>query len=454
MSTDKFVFAATGDAIISRQFLQYEDQHNQFDELLDVLREANASMTQVEPVLVDEDCRHASLRQVTDQYQYLGPFPGAIMGTTPAVLDELMDMGLNLFTAASNHALDFGQDGLRTTLAAMRERELTFAGIGEDLADAREPTYLETDAGRVGLIDASTSVPPGGEAGVSTSRFDSECGINPLHVEWTYRIPSEQLDQLRVIAEQVGIEDVKNEWLRRENSDWKTDDAYYFMQMRFAPASDERPPGIYQSLHQRDSQAILSQVETANENADWVVIGLHSHQARDGNRNTSETPRFLQQYARDCIDAGGDAVVVTGPHTTRGIEIYQQRPICYSLGNFFFQEQTIYRVPATTGRDQGSTVPDVRGEAESAGDESDVDHDADNWQSIVPECVFDEGGGLNRLTLYPCTLQPDSEPPRQGMPVRATGEQATEILQKVADRSAQFDTPIRIRDGLGIINLQ
>lgn len=454
MSRDEFVFAATGDAIISRQFLQYEDQHNQFDELLNVLRDANASVTQVEPVLIEEDCRHASLRQVTDQYQYLGPFPGAIMGTIPAVLDELMDMGLNLFTAASNHALDFGQDGLRTTLAAMRERELTFAGIGGDLADAREPAYLGTDAGRVGLIDASTSVPPGGEAGVSTSRFDSECGINPLHVEWTYRIPSEQLDQLRVIAEQVGIEDVKNEWLRRENSDWKTDDAYYFMQMRFAPASDERPPGIYQSLHQRDSQAILSQVETANENADWVVIGLHSHQARDGNRNTSETPRFLQQYARNCIDAGGDAVVVTGPHTTRGIEIYQQRPICYSLGNFFFQEQTIYRVPATTGRDQGSTVPDVRGEAESAEDESDVDHDADNWQSIVPECVFDEDGELNRLTLYPCTLQPDLEPPRQGMPVRATGEQATEILQKVADRSEQFDTPIRIRDGLGIINPQ
>jgi poly-gamma-glutamate synthesis protein (capsule biosynthesis protein) len=120
-----------------------------------------------------------------------------------------MDTGLNLFTVASNHALDFGQDGLRTTLGAMRERELTFAGIGDDPADARKPAYLETDAGRVGLIDASTSVPPGGEAGVSTSAFDAECGINPPHVEWTYRIPPEQLDQLRVSAEQVGIGDVR-----------------------------------------------------------------------------------------------------------------------------------------------------------------------------------------------------------------------------------------------------
>lgn len=454
MSTDEFVLTATGDAIVTHRVRQCDGQLEQFEALLDVLRGADAAVTQVEPVLVNEDCRHASLRQVTDQYQYLGPFPGAIMGTAPAVLDELTDIGLNLFTVASNHALDFGQDGLRTTLAAMRARELTFAGIGDDLIDAREPAYLETDAGRVGLLDASTSVHPGGEAGVSTSAFDAECGINPLHVEWTYRIPPEQLDQLRVIAEQAGIEDVKNEWLRRENSDWKTDDAYYFMQMRFAPATEERPPGIYQSLHRRDRQAILSQVETADATADWVVMALHSHQARDGNRNTSETPRFLQQYAHECVDAGADAVVVTGPHTTRGIEIYQQRPICYSLGNFFFQEETIYRMPETSGGDLDSTVPDVRGDTASVEIESDAGHDVDNWQSIVPEYVFDERGTLDRITLYPCTLQPDAEPPRRGMPVLATGEQASAILQTIADRSDRFGTTIHIDDGLGIIDPQ
>jgi poly-gamma-glutamate synthesis protein (capsule biosynthesis protein) len=452
MPTNGFVLAATGDAILTHRTLQYEDQLEQFDALLDVLRGANAAMTQVEPVLVDDNCHHASLRQVTDQYQYLGPFPGAIMGTAPTVLDELTDMGLNLFTVASNHALDFGQDGLRTTLAAMRERELTFAGIGDDLTDARKPAYLETDAGRVGLIDASTSVPPGGEAGVSTPTFDAECGINPLHVEWTYRLPPKQLDQLRVIAEQVGIEDVKNEWLRRENPDWNTDDAYYFMQMRFAPATEERPPGIYQTLHRHDRQEILSQVETANANADWVVMALHSHQSRAGNRNTSETPVFLQQFARNCVDAGADAVVVTGPHTTRGIEIYQHSPICYSLGNFFFQEETIYRIPETAKGDLNSTVPDVRGDDASADVESDGDHDVDNWRSIVPECVFDKRGNLDRVTLYPCTLRPDVEPPQRGMPVLATGEQARTILQTVATRSERFGTTIRVHDGLGIID--
>lgn len=181
--------------------------------LLDVLRDADAAVTQAEPVLVTAETQHASLRQVPDQYQYLVPFPGSIMGTNPSILDELIRMGFNLFTAASNHALDFGNTGLQSTPSAMRTRNLTFAGIGRNLTEARAPAYLDTEAGRIGLLNATTSIPPGGEAGVSTSSFDGGCGVNPLHVEWTYRMSPEHLDQLRTIAAATGIDQIKGEWL-------------------------------------------------------------------------------------------------------------------------------------------------------------------------------------------------------------------------------------------------
>jgi poly-gamma-glutamate synthesis protein (capsule biosynthesis protein) len=452
VTSDTFTLAATGDAIVAHPVTRLEGDHDRFDGLLDVLRGADAAVTQVEPVLVDEDCRHASLRQVTDQYQYLAPFPGAIMGTDPAVLDELTEMGLNLFTAASNHALDFGQDGLRRTLAAMSERDLTFAGIGDDRGAAREPAYLETNAGRVALVDATTSVPPGGEAGVITAAFDAEAGVNPLHVEWTYRVPPARLDQLRAIADLTGIEAVKREWLRRENPDWTDDDAYYFMGMRFAPTTAEQSPGIYQSVHERDREAVLGRVRTAAANADHAVVALHSHQARDGNRNTSETPGFLRRFAHECVDAGGNAVVVTGPHTLRGLEVYRGRPICYSLGNLFFHEETIHRVPDAVGQDADSNVPDVRGEDATAERDEAVDHDADNWRSVVPECEFDERGDLDRVTLYPCTLQPEANPPRRGTPVLAAGKEARSILQTVARRSEPFGTTIRIDGDVGVVN--
>ncbi|WP_092902056.1 CapA family protein [Halostagnicola kamekurae] len=264
MASDPFTVAATGDAILAQSISELEDETEEFAALLDVLRETDAAVTQVEPVLVTTDNQHASLRQVTDQYQYLAPFPGTIMGTTPSILGELTDMGLNLFTAASNHALDFGTTGLRTTLSAMRTRDLTFAGIGRNLTEARDPAYLDTEAGRVGLLNATTSIPPGGEAGVSTPTFDGTCGVNPLHVEWTYRMMPEHLDQLRMIASQTGIDQVKGEWLRRTNPDWQTDDAYYFMQMRCAPATEQQSPGIYHSIHERDREALLARVSDAD----------------------------------------------------------------------------------------------------------------------------------------------------------------------------------------------
>lgn len=43
-----------------------------------------------------------------------------------------------------------------------------------------------------------------------------------------------------------------------------------------------------------------------------------------------------RQLARWMIDAGADAVVGSHPHVTQDIEIYQGKPIVYSLGNFVF----------------------------------------------------------------------------------------------------------------------
>jgi len=139
VTPDSFTVAATGDAIVAHPVSQDQGTDAQFDALRDVLQGADAAVTQLEPVFVDGTCRHASLAQVRDQYQYLAPFPGALIGIDPALVDELTAMGLNLFTLASNHALDFGHDGLETTLAALREHDLTFAGVGDDRADARAP---------------------------------------------------------------------------------------------------------------------------------------------------------------------------------------------------------------------------------------------------------------------------------------------------------------------------
>ncbi|MGE3062300.1 MAG: CapA family protein [bacterium] len=42
----------------------------------------------------------------------------------------------------------------------------------------------------------------------------------------------------------------------------------------------------------------------------------------------------IYRFCREAIDAGADAVIGHGPHVPRGIELYKDRIIAYSLGNF------------------------------------------------------------------------------------------------------------------------
>ncbi len=44
----------------------------------------------------------------------------------------------------------------------------------------------------------------------------------------------------------------------------------------------------------------------------------------------------MQRLCRELVDAGAAAVVCHHPHVPQGIEIYRDRPIAYSLGNFLF----------------------------------------------------------------------------------------------------------------------
>jgi poly-gamma-glutamate synthesis protein (capsule biosynthesis protein) len=57
------------------------------------------------------------------------------------------------------------------------------------------------------------------------------------------------------------------------------------------------------------------------------------HWGWEHERIASEEQRAM---ARLMIDSGADAVVGSHPHVTQDIEVYQGKPIFYSLGNFIF----------------------------------------------------------------------------------------------------------------------
>jgi poly-gamma-glutamate capsule biosynthesis protein CapA/YwtB (metallophosphatase superfamily) len=83
-------------------------------------------------------------------------------------------------------------------------------------------------------------------------------------------------------------------------------------------------------------------VAEADKLADIVVVSFHGGAEGAAYQNVpKQTEVFfgekrgnLPLFARTVIDAGADLVLGHGPHVLRGMEIYKNRLIAYSLGNF------------------------------------------------------------------------------------------------------------------------
>ncbi len=80
----------------------------------------------------------------------------------------------------------------------------------------------------------------------------------------------------------------------------------------------------------------------ADKKADIVVVSFHAGaEGASAQRVPNKTEIFfgerrgnLPLFAKTVIDAGADLLIGHGPHVLRGMEIYKDRLIAYSLGNF------------------------------------------------------------------------------------------------------------------------
>ncbi|MFH0891359.1 MAG: CapA family protein [Candidatus Falkowbacteria bacterium] len=84
---------------------------------------------------------------------------------------------------------------------------------------------------------------------------------------------------------------------------------------------------------------LLDQDKTENavrglaSSTDSVIVNIHW--GREYEHNFNATQRSM---AHKLIDAGADAVIGHHPHVVQGMEIYKDKPIFYSLGNFIFDQ--------------------------------------------------------------------------------------------------------------------
>ncbi len=134
-----------GDALVTKPYAIDDAGRRAF---VDLLRRADVAFTHLE-ILLNE---------------FRGPpAPGVgiHLSTSPQSGRELLAVGFNLFSAAGNHALDYGIEGLRAHLSVLRELGMAVAGIGEDASEAAEPAFVDAGGSRVALIAAASSLGAG-----------------------------------------------------------------------------------------------------------------------------------------------------------------------------------------------------------------------------------------------------------------------------------------------------
>ena len=95
------------------------------------------------------------------------------------------------------------------------------------------------------------------------------------------------------------------------------------------------------NLLNRDSA--VRQVQKLSTLCDIVVVSMHGgaegngaeHVPRQEEVYLGENRGDLYAFSHAMVDAGADLIIGHGPHVVRGMELYKDRLIAYSLGNFF-----------------------------------------------------------------------------------------------------------------------
>jgi len=92
----------------------------------------------------------------------------------------------------------------------------------------------------------------------------------------------------------------------------------------------DKKPGILGAYKVHEPE-VLELIRGFKSKCDVLVVSVHW-----GKEGSLEARDAEIESARNMIDSGADIIMGHHPHVVQGIEIYKDKPIFYSLGNFIF----------------------------------------------------------------------------------------------------------------------
>ena len=429
----KTTLIAGGDAFITRRIP--EGGYEGFEEVRDLINRYDVKFVNLEMTFHNQE-----------------GYPAAFSGGTwamadPGTLDDIKSYGFNIYNTANNHSCDYSHGGVLATIRNLREKNMIFAGTGRNLSEASRPCYLETKNARIALIGASSTFHESGSAGGQTGDMIGRPGLNPLRFETVYHLCPENYQKAVELAQVTKINAEAEKSVKNGYSSPPAEGTMSFG--RYTLVLDQKDWVESRPL-EADMARIEKEIIEGRKQADTVLVSIHTHEM--AGEDSSVPAMFLETFSRRCIDAGADAVIGHGPHELRGIEIYKEKPIFYSLGNFLFETETVKlqpydayvnkKMPADT---KVGAYMDARSKNGTAG----YGVLPEIWEAVLAGFTM-EDGQVTEIQLYPISLGMDQKRSKKGIPVLSGDQKVLRYLEKLSE---PYGTRIEIRDGTGYIKI-
>lgn len=408
-------------------------------------KEYQKASAELKEILSSCDLRLTNLETNLSDFEYpANAYSGGTwLNTRKEYINDLVDLGFDFFGNANNHAFDYGEKGLLSTIDTLDAKGLKHAGTGRSLAQAEAPAIIEKGGVKTAIFAVDTSFEVASKAGNPSKKFKPRPGVNYLGYETCYKVTEEQIENLRKIAEDTHLNYQRN--FNIQTGFIAPDKEGYF---NFGGLNFTTKDGIPKTkCNAKDLQRILGLIKDVKDKVDYVFMLVHCHKNDDISH--ANPPEFLIEFSKACIDHGVHAVFGGGCHQLRGMEMYKGFPIFYSLGDFIYQGLKVEYLPPDFMEKFNLDVDTTASEAlyaRSRGGKVGLHLLKENYLTVLPKITF-EKGKVKDIEIYPVSLNFEDKSDLNGLPIIAK-EEAKEIYEVYSRLSEQFGVKLKYIDGI------
>ncbi len=324
----------------------------------------------------------------------------------PETVDLLDELAPNVITLGNNHARDWLDLGVASTVDALKDAGFPCVGAGRDVAEAEARQTFVQDGYLIGSL-SYTSV-NGDFVNDSLPLGDPPPSL-PEKEAWQYEERSFGFTgpTLTVPTASQRIGAAWREFKTHQGglAEAELTDYWAALVAVYPELQDWVARRGHGGANPYDRDRMEADIDALKaQGCDLIIVQLHS-----GFQFLPVKSKLTESAAHRAIDRGAHLVICHHPHVLQGFEWYKGRLIAYSLGNFIFDQDFLATFP-----------------------------------SGVVRVIFEEDAVIE-ARFYPFALE-------RYRPVPLGGATAEQLIQMVRERSVQ---PLRSeRTDLGVISVE